>query len=55
MNGTTILDISPSTHLTPSELERFAYIQGNGLLAGYAAQANDLEGQGPGEQAVISG
>lgn len=42
MNGRTILD----THhgqLTPAELERFAYMQGNGLLACYAAEADDLE------------
>ena len=45
MNGTTILDIRPPVHLTPSELERFAYIQGNGLLACYAAEADDLESQ----------
>ena len=45
MNGTTILDIQAHGSLTPAELERFAYIRGNGLLACYAAQSNDLEGQ----------
>jgi hypothetical protein len=45
MNGTTILAINPHGSLTPAELERFAYIQGNGLLACYAGDADDLEGQ----------
>lgn len=44
MNGRTILDTQHG-QLTPSELERFAYIQGNGLLACYAAETDDLEGQ----------
>lgn len=44
MNGKTILG-TPHCQLTPAELERFAYIQGNGLLACYAAEANDLEDQ----------
>jgi len=42
MNGTTILGTQQS-QLTPSELERFAYMQGDGLLACYAAEADDLE------------
>lgn len=45
MNGKTILAINPHASLTPAELERYAYIQGNGLLACYAANAEDLEGQ----------
>lgn len=45
MNGQTILNISAPNYLTPPELERFAYIQGNALLACYAADADDLEGQ----------
>lgn len=45
MNGTTILDIHPHGSMTPAELERFAYIRGDGLLACYAAEADDLEEQ----------
>lgn len=44
MNGNTILDTQRG-QLTPAELERFAYMQGNGLLACYAAAADDLEAQ----------
>ena len=53
MNGTTILEITPRTNLTPSELERFAYMQGQSLLACYAASADDLEGQVDGFDALI--
>jgi hypothetical protein len=45
MNGKTILSINQHGALTPNELERFAYIQGNSLLACYAAETDDLEGQ----------
>jgi hypothetical protein len=45
MNGTTILNISAHATLTPAELERFAYVQGDGLLACYAGEADDLVGQ----------
>ncbi len=45
MNGTTILDIQAHGSLTSAELERFAYIRGNGMLACYFAQTDDLEGQ----------
>ena len=45
MNGTTILAISRHGNLTPAEFERFAYISGNGLLARYAADADDLGSQ----------
>jgi hypothetical protein len=34
-----------NTKLTATELERIAYIQGNALLACYAADADDLESQ----------
>jgi hypothetical protein len=45
MNGNTILAISHPGELTSTELERFAYIQGNKLMASYAAQADELEEQ----------
>jgi hypothetical protein len=44
MNGKTILG-KPNCQLTPAELERIAYIEGNGLLACYAAEVHDLADQ----------
>lgn len=44
MNGRTILGTQHG-RLTPSELERLAYIEGNGLLACCAAEADELEDQ----------
>jgi hypothetical protein len=43
MNGTTILDQQLHGNRTSAELERSAYIRGNGLLACFAAEADDLE------------
>ena len=53
MNGKTIPDIKPSVHLTTAELERFAYIQGNSLLAVCAAEADDLEEQVDGFDTLV--
>jgi hypothetical protein len=41
----TVMSHFLNNHLTPSELERIAYIQGHALLACYAADADDLESQ----------
>ena len=43
MNGTTILDHKLHGNRTSAELERIAYIQGDGLLACFAAETDDLE------------